>query len=180
MKYPRFVARFAGLLFIGAALLVPQIARAQGGMPDLSDFAGAIAKSAQTTPAAAKATNKAGTLFKTEMTVPSVKPGSGAAAVGKTFREKGVEAGGPEAALKQLEAAMPAILTATEAEMKKNGYAPRDMGNAMGVSLIQLWEDATKSKPSERAEEIATKTFAIAIDKQWGPKFKTLSAAAKE
>ena len=180
MKHSKFAARFAGLLLVGTALLVPQTARAQGGMPDLSDFAGAIAKSAQNTPTAAKTATKPGTLFKTDLVVPRVNPGSGASAVGKMFREKGVEAGGPEEALKQLETAMPQILEATEAEMKKNDFAPRDMGVAVGVSLLQLWEDATKSKPSEQAETVATKSFAIATAQKWGPSFKKLPAAQQE
>ena len=183
MKHFHFGARIAGLLLLGSALLAPQPARAQAGagMPDLSDFAGAIASTARSAPvvAAAKA-DKPNAVFSTGLSVPRVKPGSGAAEVGKTFREAGVKAGGPEAALKELEAAMPKYLVAIEGEMTKNKVAPRDMGVAVAVSLMQLHKDATKSELPEKADDVATKTLALATAKVWGPNFKKLPAAQQE
>ena len=183
MKNSKFGSFIAGIVLLGTALLAPKPANAQmaSGVPDLSDFAGAIAKSAQSAPAAAtKGAAKAGTFFKTDLVVPRVKPGSGASEIGRMFRVEGVKAGGPEAALKEVEAAMPSILAALEGEMTNNDFAARDMGVAMGVSIIQLYEDATNTKPSEEAETVATKSFATAVAKNWGPNFKKLSPAAQE
>ena len=183
MKHHRFGLLLAGLVLLGTALLAPKPASAQmaAGVPDLSDFAGAIAKSAQTAPTAtAKADLKKATVFKTDLAVPRVKPGSGASEIGRMFRVEGVKAGGPEAALKEIEAAMPKILVAVEGELTKNKFAPRDMGVAMGVSIMQLYKDATATELSDDAETVATKSFASAVAKNWGPNFKKLAPAAQE
>ena len=183
MKHHKIGSLIAGVVLLGTALLAPKPANAQmaAGVPDLSDFAGAIAKSAQSAPpATAKTDMKAGTIFKTDLAVPKVKPGSGASEIGRMFRVEGVKAGGPEAALKEIEAAMPKILVAVEGELTKNNFAPRDMGVAMGVSIIQLYKDATGTALSDDAEAVATKSFATAVAKNWGPNFKTMAPAAQE
>ena len=178
MKHYKIGSLIAGIVLLGTALLAPKPANAQmaAGVPDLSDFAGAIAKSAQSAPAK----TNANAVFKTDLAVPRVKPGSGASEIGRMFRVEGVKAGGPEAALKEIEAAMPQILVALEGEMTKNKFAPRDMGVAMGVSIIQLYQDATGVEVSDSAEDIATKSFAAAVAKNWGPNFKKMAPAAQE
>lgn len=147
-------------------------------MPDLSDFAGAIAKSAQAPPKAAKAAPNE--KFKSGMAVPSVKPGEAAREVGRKFRLEAEKNGGAHEPLQQLEDALPAVLTGLEGAFEKNGFAKRDMGVAYGYVFIDLYENATAQTVPEAPSKVAMRTLGTAIAQHWGPKFAALPAADKE
>lgn len=176
LKYLSRLALAVGLSFS----ISTSTARAQpgaSGMPDLSDFAGAIAKSAEAPPKKAAASTG---VFKSGLPVPSVKPGEAARGVGRQFREAGVKAGGPEAALKQLEDALPQVLVALEAAFEKNGFAKRDMGVAYAYAVLDLYETANKVTVPEKPSAVAVRTLATAVAKHWGPRYLKLAPAAKE
>lgn len=177
----KYLSRVAGFLAVGFGLLIGgsgvQAQPGASGMPDLSDFAGAIAKSAEAPP---KKADAKGGLFKSGLPVPSVQPGETARDLGRQFREAGVKAGGPEAALKQLEAALPQILSALEGEIEKNGFAKRDMGVAFAISVLDMYETATKTKVPDAPSKVAIRTLATAIATHWGPKYLALKPEQKE
>lgn len=170
--------------FAGIAALVwapaPAFAQAGGGgVPDLSDFAGAIAKSVEAPPKV-KAT-PAGGVFKSGLEVPSVKPGQTARGIGKQLREtieKG--SGSPQPAAAQLEKEMPGMLTQLEAALVKAGFAKRDMGVALAYTFIDLYETGTNQTVPEKPSTIAAKVLATAFAKHWGPNFAKLKPEAKE
>jgi len=163
-----------GTLIVGAST-----ARAQGGMPDLSDFAGAIAGAVNNAPPKKLApTPKGG--FSSGLTVPKVNPGEGARAVGHTIRLAIEAKAGPQPAFKQLEDALPNVLTETEKQFTKLGFAPRDMGTAYAFAFIELRDNATGANTPDATAKIAGRSLSSAIGKFWGPKFKTLPAATKE
>ena len=168
-------AAIIGALLLGASG-TPSRAQEAGGMPDLSDFAGAIAKSAQAAPKKPAANAK----FKSSMPVPSVEPGEGARAIGRKLREVGEANGGPVEALKQLEDAMPAVLKALEEAFEKNGVAKRDMGVAYGYVFIDLYENATGKTVPEAPSKVAMRTLGTAISQHWGTKFNALDPAVRE
>ena len=177
----KYLSRVAGFVAVGLGLLISgsgaQAQPGASGMPDLSDFAGAIAQSAEAPPKKAEAK---GGLFKSGLPVPSVQPGETARDLGRQFREAGVKAGGPEAALKQLEDALPQVLVALEGELEKKGFAKRDMGVAFAVSILDMYETATKIKVPDAPSEIAARTLATAVATHWGPNYLKMEPAAKE
>lgn len=181
MKNQPKLIRFAAL---GAVLFCASVARAQGGMPDLSDFAGAIAKSTAPTQ---KATP--GGPVKSSLSVPTVKPGTTSSSLVRQMRlavekqaEAQPEAGGQafQNALLDLEKSMPKILTALEAEFVKQGFSKRDMGVTAGIVFVQLYETANNKVVSDKATKVAVSAIASAIDKGWAPIFTKLTPAAKE
>lgn len=172
-------AALLGVMAVGLGA-VGGSARAQdgGGVPDLSDFAGAIARSAQAPPA--KSEPRAGEAWKSGMAVPSVKPGEGARGIGRKFRLEGEKNGAPREALQQLEDAMPKILVALEDAFEKNGFSKRDMGVAYAYVFIDLYENATSQSVPEAPSKVAMRTLGTAISTHWGPKFATLEPADRE
>lgn len=175
----KYLCRLTALLAVGFSLLSSS-AKAQpgaSGMPDLSDFAGAIAQSAEAPPA--KAPDKPG-LFKSGLPVPSVKPGETARDLGRQLREGIEKQSGPQPAFAQLEAALPQILSALEGEIEKNGFAKRDMGVAFAVSVLDMYETATKTKVPDAPSKVAIRTLATAIATHWGPKYLALKPEQKE
>lgn len=168
--------RFGGVLAL-AALATITPAHAQGGMPDLSDFAGAIAKSAEVAPPKKAA---APGVYKSGLNVPSVKPGEGAREIGRQLRQKVEAQAGPQPALKQLEDALPQTLVELEGFFVKSGFAKRDMGVAFGYAFLDLYETANKKTVPEASSKVAVRTFSAAVAKTWGPKFNALTPAAKE
>ena len=154
-------------------------------MPDLSDFAGAIAGAASAAPPKkAPAIPKTG--FSSGLAVPKIKPGVGIKAVARTFREKVQQTAGAKAtpqflgALQQIEDTMPKMLTAVEGEMTRLKFAPRDMGNAYAFVFLTLHDDATGTETPEKQSVVAARTLSTAVARYWGPKFKTLAPAQKE
>ena len=171
-----------GTLILGAS----SSARAQGGMPDLSDFGGAIEKKSQTL-AAQKPAPNAG-IFKTSLSVPIVKPGATASALIRQMRLKIEEmdkanpgVAKPEfiQAYADLEKQMPQILSAIEAEMGKQKLAKRDMGVAAGLVFTTLWETANDKEVAD-PNNVAVRAMASVAETAWAPKWKTLSPADKE
>jgi len=171
--------RFLKFAVMGALIVGASTARAQGGMPDLSDFAGAIAGVAEKAPPAKAAPAPKGG-FSSGLTVPRVRPGEGARAIGHELRVKVEAKGGPQPALKALEDAMPHALSDLEAQFQKLGFAPRDMGNAYAYAFLDLHDNAVGAETPQAASLVAARTLSTAVAKVWGPKFKTLSPAAKE
>ena len=182
-----FFKRAATFGALTLALSVGGKARAQdaGGMPDLSDFAGAIAGAAQAAPPKKAAPAPQGG-FKSGLNVPRVKPGEGARSVARALREKVQAQYGDKldpkfvAALQSLEDAMPKVLTGVEGEMGKQGFAPRDMGNAYAFAFLQLHEDATGTKTPDAPSTVAARTLSKAVSMAWGDKYKTLQPAQQE
>lgn len=181
--------RFGALVLFGIGLLAaPSHAQGEaGGMPDMSDFGGAIAQQAEAAPPK-KAAPIPKTGFASGLAVPRIKPGQSARLVFTELRKKTQEAAitQPEMlkvmpALLDLEKQAPAILTAIEKELLlKAGLAPRDMGTAYAVAFLQLREDATGQKTTEVQDKAAALTLSKAIGMHWAAKWKTLSPAAKE
>jgi hypothetical protein len=176
---------FAGAL--GLALFSSSAARGQGGMPDMSDFAGAVAQKAESAPPA-KVVPTPKTGFASGLVVPRVKPGQAARGVFTQLREQTAEAAvtQPEMAqvvpaLKELEKQAPAMLTAIEKELLvKYGFAPRDMGTAYAFSFLTLLEGATGRKTTDTQDKVAGRTLSKAVGTHWAPKWKGLTPAAKE
>lgn len=180
--------RASAILLFGIGLLAAP-SRAQtppSGMPDLSDFAGAIAQKVEAAPPQKAApTPKGG--FASGLAVPRVKPGEAARGVGHDFRLKMEEADGgkPETAqmkqaLAALEDAMPAILTGLEGEFSKRGLAPRDMGTAYAFAFLQLREDATGKTTTDTQDRVVGRTLSSAIGRVWAPKWAKIAPDARE
>jgi len=168
------------LAVFGALLLLCPPARAQGGgMPDLSDFAGAIAGAVDNAPPKKVATTPKGG-FSSGLIVPRIKPGEGARAVGHTIRAAIEKQSGPQPAFKQLEDALPGVLTETEKQFVRLGFAPRDMGTAYAFAFIELRDNATGGNTPDATAKIAGRSLSSAIGKFWGPKFKNVKPADKE
>lgn len=175
-QFTRVFAFAAGV----AWLTSPAFAQINGqGVPDLSDFAGAISKSLEAPPKGKDAA-PAGGVFKSGLLVPSVTPGAAARDIGKQLRVAVEKQAGPQPGLAQLEAGMPQMLTAIEAALVKAGFAKRDLGVAVAYAFLDLYETATKRSVAEKPSKTAVKTLATAIAKHWGPTFSALSPAAKE
>ena len=183
MKPFKFAALVAGLL-LATALVAPRPARAQvgAGMPDISDFAPAIARTAEDAPPP-KATKGP---FATGLDVPKVKPGASATAlvqqIRKTLKDTYGDKMDPQfvAAWADIESSMPKMMVAMDSEMSKNGYKPRDMGVAYGLTLTTLFEVANDKKLPDTANDNASKILALAFAKQYGEKFKKLAPGDKE
>lgn len=173
---------FAAALTVTAACLSggsPASAQVGGqGIPDLSDFAGAIGKSVESGATAKSAAP--GGVFNSGLTVPSVTPGATAKAIGKQLREGIEQKAGPQPKLAQLEAGMPQLLTELEGFLVKNGLAKRDFGIAYAYAFLTDWETANNQTVPPQPSIKAAKTIASAISKHWGPKFNSLTPAAKE
>lgn len=157
-----------------------------GGMPDLSDFGGAIVKKSKVF--AAQKTKPAG-VFKTSLSVPSIKPGEAAKGLIRQMRLKMEEQAKVDPAynkpeflnaFRDMENQMPQVLTGIETELGKQGFTKRDMGVAAGAVFATLYETANNTKLSDQAERVVIKTMASVADTAWGPKWKTLAPAAKE
>ncbi len=112
MKHSQFI-RFAvlGTLIFGASS-----ARAQGGAPDMSDFGGAIAQGVEDAPEAKAAPVPKGGIA-SGLSVPRVKPGTGAHEMFETMRQKVRDAGVTDPAMLKIlpayddmEKQVPAIL----------------------------------------------------------------------
>ncbi len=148
-------------------------------MPDLSDFAGAIAGAAEAAPPPkAVAPPKGG--FSSGLAVPRVHPGEAARAIGHELRVKVEAKTGPSAPLKALEDGMPGALKEIEAQFQKLGFAPRDMGNAYAYVFLDLHDNAVGVDTPQAPSLAAARTLSTVIGKVWGPKFKTLPPAQKE
>lgn len=155
-------------------------ARAQtSGVPDLSDFAGAIAGAAETAPPK-KVSPIPKTGFSSGLVGPRVKPGEAARAVGHKIRVAVEGKSGSQPAFKTLEDALPGVLTELEKQLLKIGFAPRDMGNAYAFAFIELRDNATGGNTPDAVARVAGRTLSTAIAKYWAVKFKTLSPATKE
>ena len=181
MKHP-FLARTLTVVALGLSLLLPMRAQAQvgaSGIPDMSDFAGLIAKSAQTAPKK-DAPAQANAMFSTGLTVPNVKPGQASKDLVRLMREAVEKEAGPMPALIEIENAMPQILVAIEGELEKNKVAKRDMGVAYGLAVLTNYETATKTKVPDAPSLVATKSLASAFSTAYGAKIKALAPAAKE
>ncbi len=182
MKHP-FLTRTLAVAAVGLGLFLPMRAQAQPtGMPDLSDFAGAIANTADAAPIPKKTDGP----FATGLIVPKVKPGVAATALVSQMRKALSDNYGDKmdpsfvAAWKEIETSMPTYLTAIENGMTKEGFKTRDMGVAYGLTLTTLFEIANDTELSDKADENAAKILALAFAKQYGDKFKTIAPAEKE
>ena len=176
------MVRTLAVAALGLGLLLPMRAQAQigaSGIPDMSDFAGLIAKSAQTAPKKS-APADAKTVFSTGLTVPSVKPGQASKDLVKQMREAVEKAAGPMPALGEIEKVMPQILVSLESELEKNKFAKRDMGVAYGLAVLTNYETATGTKVPDAPSLVATKSLATAFNTAYGAKIKPLAPAAKE
>lgn len=177
--------RFGAFLLL-AALSCASSARAQSGMPDLSDFAGAIAQKAEKAPPKkAVPIPKGG--FTSGLVVPRVKPGEGARAIGRLLRVQTMSRAAEQPELKKLEPAllaleneMPSALTKLEAALQQVGFAPRDMGTAYAYAFMDLHDNAVGKDTSEKASLAAMRTLSSAIGTYWAPKYKAMTPAAKE
>ena len=181
-QYP---SRFGATLILGALLCATSARATINGAPDMSDFGGAIAQGVEDAPQA-KATKPTGPIA-SGLTVPRVKPGQGAHEMFEAMREKVREAGETNAemlkilpAYDELEKQAPAILTAFEAELTKQGFAPRDMGTAYAVAFLQLRENATGKTTTPAQDQAVGRTVARVIPGVMGTKWKTLTPTHKE
>jgi hypothetical protein len=148
------------------------------GIPDLSSIADEVGKSLSTP--GKDAPKDAGGLFKTSMSVPSVKPGETARDIGRQLRVGIEKQAGPKPELAQLEEGMPKILAGVEEALGKAGFAKRDLAIAVAFAALTNWETANKQSISEEATIKAGKTIATAISKHWAPNFAKMDPAAKE
>ncbi len=178
--------------FISGALaftlfLSQSSARAQGGMPDMDDFNGALAAKAEAAPPKKLAPTPA-TGFASGLAVPRVKPGQAARGVFKELRTKTEEAAVTQPdmmkvvpALKDLEMQAPTLLKEIEKQLlTKYGFAPRDMGTAYAVAFLSLHESATGQKTTDAQDKGAGRSLSTAVGQFWAPKWKTLAPAEKE
>ncbi len=69
---------------------------------------------------------------------------------------------------------------AMEAECKKRGYAPRDMGTAYALAFLQLRESATGKTTTEAQDTAVVRTVSKVIPGIMGAKWRTLTPAHKE
>ena len=184
-------------LFLSGALALSlffsgSVAQAQGGVPDMSDFAGASAQAAIVKRAEAAPPKKLApapaTGFASGLVVPRVKPGQAARGVFTELRRKTEEAAvtQPEMlkvipAIKELEKQAPAILKEVEkALLVQKGFAPRDMGTAYAFTFITLWSSATGEKTTDMQDKAAGRTLSSAVGTYWAPKWKKVAPADKE
>ena len=167
-------------LFLSGALALAvffsgSAARAQRGVPDMSDFAGAstqaaIVKRAEAAPPKKLAPVPA-TGFASGLVVPRVKPGQAARGVFAELRKKTEEAAvtQPEMtkvipAIKELEKQAPTILKEVEkALLTKKGFAPRDMGTAYAFTFLTLYTSATGQKTTDVQDKVAGRTLSSAV-----------------
>jgi hypothetical protein len=112
------------------------------GVPDLSDFAGAIGKSVESGAAPKSATP--GAVFSSGLKVPSVKPGATATDIAKQLWVSIEKQSGPQPSLAKMEAGMPQLLTGLEDFLVKNELAKRDLGVAYAYAFLTDWETANK------------------------------------
>lgn len=174
-----FGIRLIMAIALAAALAAPAAAQLGAqGVPDLSQFASAIAKSVEN-PAAEKP-NAGGGLFRSGLTVPSVQPGETARDIGRQLRTQIEKQAGPQAGLAQLESGMPQALAELEKQFEAVGLAKRDLGVAMAYTFIQNWETANKQTVAQQPSLLAAKSLAAAVAKHWGPRFSALEPAAQE
>ena len=185
MKHPLH-ARFGATLILGALLCASSARAMINGAPDMSDFGGAIAQGVEDAPQAKPAPAPKGGIS-SGLTVPRVKPGTGAHEMFETMRQKVRDAGAtnPEMlkilpAYDDMEKQTPAILTAMEAECTKRGFAPRDMGTAYALAFLQLRESATGKTTTEAQDTAVVRTVSKVIPGIMGAKWKTLTPAHKE
>lgn len=172
---------------LGLALFSTSPARAQGGMPDMSDFAGVVAKKAQAAPPK-KAAPTPKTGFASGLVVPRVKPGQAARGIFTQLRQQTEAASKDQAdmaqvlpALKELEEQAPALLSSIEKELlTKYGFATRDMGTAYAFSFLTLLEAATGRKTTDVQDKAAGRTLSSAVGTYWAARWKTMTPAAKE
>ncbi|MBC7807257.1 MAG: hypothetical protein H7145_14040 [Akkermansiaceae bacterium] len=156
----------------------PVHAQIGGAVPDLSGFADEIASSFSADPKGA-GKSVAGGVFKSGLSVPSVKPGAAAQGIGKQLREA-LEKGGKKEGAAAIETEMPETLKKVEAGLEKIGFAKRDMGVAVAYAFIYNWETATGETIPEKPSMVAAKNVAAAIGKHWGPKFDKMTPESKE
>ncbi|MBC8137771.1 MAG: hypothetical protein H8F28_17970 [Fibrella sp.] len=171
--------KWCALAFLVGFGLFARPAQAQigGAVPDLSGFADEIASSFSTDP---KGAGKAeGGVFKSGLSVPSVKPGAAAQGIGKQLREA-LEKGGKKEGAAAIETEMPETLKKVEAGLEQVGFAKRDMGVAVAYAFIYNWETATGKTIPEKPSMTAAKNVATAIGKHWGPKFSKMTPESKE
>ena len=177
--------RFGASLILGALLCASSARAMVNGAPEMSDFGNAIAQGVEDAPApdATKATGP----IASGLVVPRVKPGTGGRDMFEKMRQKVREAAEtqPEMlkilpAYTEIEKQAPAILTAFEAELKKQGFAPRDMGTAYTVAFLQLRENATGKTTTPAQDKAVGRTVARIIPGIMGAKWKTLTPAHKE
>ena len=167
-------------LFLSGALALAvffsgSAARAQRGVPDMSDFAGASAQAAIVKRAEAAPPKKLApvpaTGFASGLVVPRVKPGQAARGVFAELRKKTEEAAvtQPEMtkvipAIKELEKQAPTILKEVEkALLTKKGFAPRDMGTAYAFTFLTLYTSATGQKTTDVQDKVAGRTLSSAV-----------------
>lgn len=182
-------SRLRGLFILGAIALASSTnpARAQGGVPDMDDFGGALAAKAEAAPPK-KLPPTPATGFSSGLTVPRVKPGQAARGVFAELRAKTEEAAVTQPdmmkvvpALKDLEKQAPTILKEIEKQLLvKYGFAPRDMGTAYAVSFLTLHESATGQKTTDAQDKAAGRTLSSAVGQFWAPKWKGIAPAEKE
>lgn len=168
------------ILFSCLALmgLVGSPGRAQLGasnLPDLPDLSGAIEQSVKTPPPAPK-----GTLFRSGLSVPSLHPGAAATDIARQMRVSIEAKTGPNPAMKNLEAAMPGLITTLKAALVKQGLAKRDLGVATGLFFVGNWETANHRTLSDAAERAVIRAVSTIVGGQWKARFSTMSPAAKE
>ncbi|MBC8141502.1 MAG: hypothetical protein H7Y38_08685 [Armatimonadetes bacterium] len=155
----------------------PAQAQLGGGVPDLSEFAGAI--SASIADGDAPVSKTPGGKFSSGLVVPSVKPGAAAQGIGKQLRDA-LDKNGKKPENAAIETEMPTTLKNIEAGLEKVGFAKRDMGVALGYAFLYNYETATGKKVPEAASATAAKTVAAAFAKHWDAKYKTMKPEAKE
>ena len=183
-------------LFLSGALALAVFssssARAQSGVPDMSDFAGANAQAAIIKRAEAAPPQKPATVpatgFASGLAVPRVKPGQSARGVFTELRLKTEEAAITQPdmmkvvpALKELEKQAPTLLKEIEkALLVQKGFAPRDMGTAYAFTFLTLHESATGRKTTDVQDKVAGRTLSSAVGSHWATKWKTVAPADRE
>lgn len=165
--------------FIAAAGFIARPAQAQlgDGVPDLSEFAGAI--SASIADGDAPVSKTPGGKFSSGLVVPSVKPGAAARSIGKQLRDA-LDKNSKKPGNATVETEMPTTLKNVEAGLEKIGFAKRDMGVALAYAFVYNYETASGKKFPDTASATAAKTVAAAFGKHWSAKYKTMKPEAKE
>ena len=179
--------RLGATLILGALLCASNARAVINGAPDMSDFGNAIAQGVEDAPAPRTNAPAPTGLIASGLTVPRVKPGTGGREMFEAMRQKVREAGetNPEMlkilpAYDDIEKQAPAILTAFEAELKKQGFAPRDMGTAYTVAFLQLRENTTGKTTTPAQDKAVGRTVARIMPDIMGNKWKTFTPAHKE
>lgn len=140
-------------------------------LPDLSRVAGAISQNADPGP---------GRPYRSGLAVPTVRPGRAASALIPSLRASVGQEDGADDAYGQLEAAMPAILSAAESALEPQGVAERDFGVAAGVAFVNLWETAQSQTVPTDPSLVAARTVAAAVAQEWGAEYQALGPAERE